>query len=81
MEIRTRISNSGRLVIPAIFRRALKLKAGDELVLRIEDDSLRLIPLHQAIHLAQENVKKYVPEGVSLVDILIQERRKEAERE
>ncbi len=80
MEIKTQMSNNGRLIIPAKFRRALKLKAGDELVLRLEDGSLRLIPLLQAVHLAQENVKKYVPEGISLVDALLQERREEARR-
>jgi AbrB family looped-hinge helix DNA binding protein len=80
MEIRTQISSGGRLVVPAKFRKALKIKAGDELVLRLENDSIRMIPMHQAISLAQKSVRKYVPDGVSLVDTLIQERREEAER-
>lgn len=80
MEIKTQIGNNGRLVVPAKFRRALQIKAGDELVLRLEKDSLRLIPLHQAVHMAQKQVRKYIPEGVSLVDDLIQERREEANR-
>jgi hypothetical protein len=54
-----------------------KFKAGDELVLRLENDSLRLIPLRQAVNMAQQRVKKFVPEGVSLVNELIQERREE----
>jgi AbrB family looped-hinge helix DNA binding protein len=80
MEIRTQISNSGRLVVPAKFRKALKIKAGDELVLRLENDSIRLIPLRQAVNMAQKQVRKFVPEGVALVDELIQERREEANR-
>ncbi len=80
METRTQIGSGGRLVVPAKFRKALKIKAGDELVLRLENDSLRLIPLHQAVSQAQQKVKKYVPEGISLVDTLIQERREEAGR-
>jgi AbrB family looped-hinge helix DNA binding protein len=81
MEIRTKISDSGRLVVPAKFRRALKIKAGDELVLRLEDDSLRLIPLRQAVNMAQMRVRQFVPEGASLVDDLIQDRREAASRE
>jgi AbrB family looped-hinge helix DNA binding protein len=80
MEIRTQLSENGRLIIPAKFRKALKLKAGDEIVIRIENGTLRMIPLHQAVSLAQENVKMYAPKGVSLVDTLLQERRKEAKR-
>jgi AbrB family looped-hinge helix DNA binding protein len=81
MEIRTQISSSGRLVVPARFRKALKIEAGDELVLRLENDSLRLIPLRQAVHLAQKRIREFVPEGTSLVDDLIRERREDAGRE
>lgn len=80
MDIRTQINKSGRLVIPAKMRRELKIRPGDEIVLRIENGSIRLIPLNQAIYIAQNVVKKYVPTGVSLVDLLIQERRDEVER-
>lgn len=81
MEFRTRITKGGRLVVPAKFRKALQIEAGDEIVLRLENGSLRLIPLHQAVSLAQDAVRKYVPEGVSLVDELIQARRAEAKGE
>jgi len=81
METRLQIGKGGRLVVPARFRKALKIEAGDELVVRLENDTIRLIPLHQAVHLAQTAVKKYVPKGASLVDDLIQARREEAVRE
>ena len=80
MGIRTHISSSGRLIVPAKFRKALNIKAGDELVLRLENDTLRLIPLRQAVNMAQKRVRNYVPEGKSLVDKLIQERREDASR-
>jgi bifunctional DNA-binding transcriptional regulator/antitoxin component of YhaV-PrlF toxin-antitoxin module len=80
MEARTQIRSGGRLVVPAKFRKALKIEVGDELVMRLENGSIRLIPLHQAVNLAQKSVRKYVPDGVSLVDTLIQERREEASR-
>lgn len=81
MEFKTQITKGGRLVVPAKLRKALQLEAGDEVVLRLENGSLRLIPLHQAISLAQEAVRKYAPKGVSLVDELIQARRAEAKGE
>lgn len=81
MEFKTQITKGGRLVVPAKLRKALQIEAGDEIVLRLEKGSLRLIPLHQAVNLAQEAVRKYVPKDVSLVDELIQARRAEAKRE
>lgn len=81
MEFKTQISKGGRLVVPAKLRKALQIEVGDEVVLRLEDGSLRLIPLQQAVNLAQEAVRKYAPNGVSLVDELIQARRAEAKGE
>jgi len=81
MEIRTQISKSGRIVLPAKLRRALEIQAGDEIVMRLENGAIRIIPLRQAVNLAQKAVRQYVPEGVSLVDALIKERREEAGRE
>jgi AbrB family looped-hinge helix DNA binding protein len=81
MEFRTQITKGGRLVVPAKLRKALQIEAGDEVVLKLENGSLRLIPLHHAITLAQQTVRKYVPKEVSLVDELIQARRAEAKGE
>jgi AbrB family looped-hinge helix DNA binding protein len=78
MEITTQMGKSGRIVVPAKFRRALGLQPGDEVVLLLENGSLRLIPLRQAVTLAQKTVRQYVPQGTSLVDQLIQARREEA---
>ena len=81
MEIRTQISKSGRIVLPAKFRKALEIQPGDELVLRLENGSIRMIPLRQAVTLAQKAVRSYVPGGTSLVDALIQARRDESGHE
>jgi bifunctional DNA-binding transcriptional regulator/antitoxin component of YhaV-PrlF toxin-antitoxin module len=81
MEIRLQMGKGGRLVVPVKLRRALNIQAGDEFVARIENNSIRLIPLQQAVILAQQAVRKYVPEGVSLVDELIKARREEARNE
>ena len=79
--IRTKVAAGGRVVIPAEYRQALGLRVGDEVILRVEDNELRLITLDQAIARAQALVRQHVPEGRSLVDELLAERRSEAERE
>ncbi len=40
----TRLSSKGQVVLPKAVREALGLKAGDELLVRVEDGTLRLIP-------------------------------------
>ncbi len=78
---RMRVNENGRIVIPASFRKALGIDAGDEVVLRIEDDELRISTLKQRIQRAQRFVRRYVKPGRSLVDELIAERREAAKRE
>ncbi len=80
-EVRVKVSQGGRVVIPAEFRRALGLEIGDDVLLRLEEGQLRLITRRQAIKEAQELVRHYIPEGRSLVDELIAERRNDAIRE
>ncbi len=80
-EARTRVNENGRLVIPASFRKALEINPGDEVILRLEDDELRITTLKHRIARAQRNVRKYVKPGVSLVDELIAERRAAARKE
>jgi AbrB family looped-hinge helix DNA binding protein len=80
-ETRTRINENGRVVIPASFRKALGINIGDEVVLRIEDDELRISTLKRRIERAQRLVRQHVKPGASLVDELIAERREAAKRE
>ncbi len=77
---RARVSAGGRIVIPASFRKALGINPGDEIVLRIEDGELRISNLKARIEHAQRLVRRHVKPGVSLVDELISDRRKEAGR-
>ena len=81
MRVKTCVGKGGRVVVPVVMRKALNIQPGDEVVFQLKDGQIRLFPLSQAVDLAQEAVRQYVPEGTSLVDNLIQERRKEAERE
>jgi antitoxin PrlF len=69
------------MLIPASFRKALGIHAGDEVVLRIEAGELRLSTLKMSIERARQLVRRHVKPGTSLVDELIAERRREASRE
>jgi AbrB family looped-hinge helix DNA binding protein len=76
-----RLGPDGRVVIPAAFREALGLSEGDTLIASIDDGELNLLTRRAAVRRAQAIVRQFVPEGVSLVDELIEDRRREVERE
>jgi AbrB family looped-hinge helix DNA binding protein len=80
-EARTRVNENGRVVIPAAFRKAMGINVGDEVVLRIEDNELRILTLKQRIERAQRLVQQHAKPGTSLVDELIADRREAAKRE
>jgi AbrB family looped-hinge helix DNA binding protein len=80
-ETRQRVNENGRVVIPASFRKALGINIGDEVILRMEDDELRITTLKRRVERAQRLVRKHVKRGTSLVDQLISERREAARNE
>ena len=80
-EARLKVSENGRVVIPIAFRRAVGINTGDEVILRVEDDELRITTLKKRLERAQRLVRKYIKPGISLSDELIAERRREARRE
>lgn len=77
IDTRTKLTEGGRIVIPAEYRQALGLQVGDELIMRLEDGEVRIFTLRQAIKRAQELVSRYLPQDRSLADELIAERRAE----
>ena len=81
LQTRTRMGEKGRVVIPAEIRKALGMDAGGTLDLRVEDHELRISTIRGRILRAQERVRKYVPEGVSLSEELSVERREAAKHE
>jgi len=80
-ETRMRINENGRDVIPASYRKALGINVGDEVVLRIDGDELRITTLKRRIAQAQRRIRRYVKPGRSLSGELIAERREAAKRE
>ena len=79
--MRARIAAGGRIVIPVEYRRALGIQEGDEVILRLQDGEVRILSPQEAIKRAQDLVARYVAADRSLVDELIAERRRDAERE
>ena len=80
-DVRTKIGVGGRVVIPARYRKRIGVEVGDEVVLQLDGEGVRLLTPRQAVKQAQDLVRKYVPAGRSLSDELLEDRRKEAERE
>ena len=76
-----RLGPDGRVVIPAAFREALALTEGNTLIASLVDGELHLLTVQAAMRRAQAIVRQFVPEGVSLVDELLDDRRREVERE
>ena len=75
------MASNGRLVIPANVRSELGMQNGGNFIVHVEDGQICLEPIHAAVARAQAIVRRYVPEGVSLVDELTEDRRREAEGE
>jgi AbrB family looped-hinge helix DNA binding protein len=79
--VKVRLGPDGRVVIPATMREVLGLKEGDVLFARLEGGEIKLLTAQAAMRRAQAIVRPFVAEGVSLVDELIADRRREAARE
>ena len=76
-----RLGKSGRLVIPVELRRELGVEAGDEVILRLDEEGLHVSTPAQALVRAQAFVKGLGLEGRNLAGELVAERRREAAEE
>ena len=69
------VSENGRIIIPAIFRKELSIKSGDELILTLSPDKDIIVHSpRQSLHKLQQLFKN---KKESFVDALIEMRRKE----
>jgi len=81
LQAKAKLNANGRVVIPATLRKALDLRPGDELIMRIDNGELRLSTRRQALARARRMVRRYIPGDEDLTQSLIDDRRKEAEGE
>jgi bifunctional DNA-binding transcriptional regulator/antitoxin component of YhaV-PrlF toxin-antitoxin module len=65
---------------PASYRKALGLREGDEVIVLLEADGVRILTVRQALQGAQKLVRQYVPAGRFLARELIAQRREDARR-
>jgi len=77
---RVQLGKSGRLVIPARMRKALKIGEGDALIARVENGELIVVPHVTAIAKAQETLKHLRKSGERIVDDFIADRQKDQQR-
>ncbi len=80
-EARTKIGPGGRIVIPARYRKTIGVDVGDEVVLVLDGESVRLLTPRQAVKLSQAIVRRYIPAADRLAEELIEDRRREAKRD
>jgi AbrB family looped-hinge helix DNA binding protein len=80
-EVRLRVNENGRVVLPAAFRKALNIRSGDQVLARLEDDEVRITTLKHRLEQAQRHVRQFVKPGRSLADELVAERREAAKHE
>ncbi len=74
-EFNVTVGENGRMIIPALFRKQLNLKAGDEVVVKLSQDNDIIV------HSPKQSLKKlqalFKSSSESFVDELFEMRRKE----
>lgn len=77
-----RLSESGRLSLPAKFCKAIGLKRGGEVVLELDGREIRIRTVDEAVSRAQALTRRLLGEKPEAsLDAFLVERRREAERE
>ncbi len=79
--LQLRIGEDGGLVLPPELTAGIELGADRRVTARVVDGELRLITPVVALRKLRATAKALAPEGMSVVDEFIAEKRREAERE
>lgn len=80
-QISTMVTDGGRIVIPAEFRRRMGIEIGDKVTVIQMEGELRIITQKEALRRIQQKTRKLAGDKRSLVDEFIAERREEADSE
>ena len=76
-----RVTEGGRIIIPAKIRMQCGFEVGSEILMTVDDGHVTLINAQAARRRAQAIVARYIKPGTSLSEELMRERRREARRE
>jgi len=76
-----RIGPDRQVVLPLALSDALALRPGDVLFARVNDGEVHLLTREAVTRRVQALAREFVPEGVNLVDELLEDRRREVETE
>ncbi len=79
--VRTKVTQGGRIVIPVEFRKQLGIEIGEDVNLSVEDGSLNISTSEKALERLQKMARKVSNGQSAVVDELIADRRREAENE
>jgi len=81
LEVRARVNESGRVVLPKELRESLGIEPGDVVFFSIDGETVKMETQKHRIRMAQQMVREYIDQNRSLVDELIAERREEFRKE
>lgn len=80
-EYRGTFGENGRVIIPAPLRNIMKLKPGEEILFRYDNNAINILTMKQAVKEAQNIVMQYNKDNMSLTDSLKQSRLEELNNE
>ncbi len=72
------MSAAGRVVLPAELRKDYGIEEGQDVIFSRSEHGIQIMSIEHAIRQAQELVRRYIPEEVSLVDELHNARREDS---
>jgi len=81
MIVKAKVSKGGKIALPSLCKKMLNISVGDELVFDITDNQVVIFPLKLTLQKVRRLLKEKNTENESLVDKLLNERRKDAEKE
>ncbi len=81
MDTLTKVSDGGKLNLPASLRRQLGIEPGTSVLLRVEDGELRIRTVREAVRRLQADAARLFAGSGDSVDRFLAERRAEAARE
>jgi AbrB family looped-hinge helix DNA binding protein len=81
LSVKAKVTEGGRIVIPAPMRKALGINVGKSVTLTLNEDGVRISTRENAVKRIDELMKDKIDQKRSVVNELIRERRQEAANE